>query len=68
MEMSKPYAKLAGAIIEHLSKSNPEYRHPYLIERKVNQLAFIVISSDRGLCGGLNLNVFKNCFKEDQRT
>ena len=59
MEMSKPYAKLAKAIIEHLSKSNPEYKHPYLIERKVKRVGFIVISSDRGLCGGLNLNVFK---------
>jgi F-type H+-transporting ATPase subunit gamma len=59
MELSKPYAKLARSIIQHLSKGNPEYRHPYLIERKVKRVGFIVISSDRGLCGGLNLNVFK---------
>lgn len=59
MELSKPYAKLAKSIIQHLSKGNPEYRHPYLIERKVKRVGFIVISSDRGLCGGLNLNVFK---------
>ena len=64
MEMSKPYAKLAKTIIEHLSKSNPEYKHPYLIERKVKRVGFIVISSDRGLCGGLNLNVFKIVLKK----
>ena len=64
MELSKPYAKLARSIIEHLSKGNPEYKHPYLIEREVKRVALVVISSDRGLCGGLNLNVFKNVLKK----
>ena len=59
MELSKPYAKLARQIIEHLSKANPEYQHPYLVERPVKRVGLIVISSDRGLCGGLNLNLFK---------
>ena len=66
MELSKPYAKLIKSIIEHLAMANPEYRHSYLVERPVTRVGFIVISSDRGLCGGLNLNVFKLVLKKLQ--
>jgi F-type H+-transporting ATPase subunit gamma len=46
-------------VIGHLAKANPEYRHPFMVEREVKRVGFIVISTDRGLCGGLNVNLFK---------
>jgi F-type H+-transporting ATPase subunit gamma len=60
MQASRPYAKKMRAVIGHLSQAHPEYRHPYLIEKEsVKRVGIIVISSDRGLCGGLNTNLFK---------
>ncbi len=46
-------------IIKHLVQANPEYKHPYLIARDVKRIGIIVVSSDRGLCGGLNSNLFR---------
>jgi len=59
MEASRPYAERIRRVIGHLAKANPDYRHPYLVEREVKRVGFIVISTDRGLCGGLNVNMFK---------
>lgn len=59
MEATKPYAEIARKIIGHLAMGHPEYNHPYLIERKVKRVGHIVVSTDRGLCGGLNLRLFK---------
>jgi len=59
MEASRPYAQIARKVISHLAKAHPEYKHPYLNEREVKRVGFIVISTDRGLCGALNLNAFK---------
>lgn len=59
MQSSRPYARSIRGVIQHLAKSNPEYKHLYLQERDVKRVGFIVVSSDRGLCGGLNINVFK---------
>ena len=59
MRASKPYAQKIRNVISHLALGHPEYKHPYLIEREVKRVGFIVISSDRGLCGGLNTNLFK---------
>lgn len=60
MEASRPYAQKIRAVIGHLSQAHPEYRHPYLQEKEsVKRVGLIVISSDRGLCGGLNTNLFK---------
>ena len=59
MEASRPYAERIRRVIGHLAKANPDYRHPYLVEREVRRVGFIVISTDRGLCGGLNVNMFK---------
>ncbi len=60
MQASRPYAKKIRAVIGHLSQAHPEYRHPYLQEKEsVKRVGLIVISSDRGLCGGLNTNLFK---------
>ena len=47
-------------MIGHLTEANPDYRHPFLIEREPKSVGIIVISTDRGLCGGLNTNVFKS--------
>jgi F-type H+-transporting ATPase subunit gamma len=59
MEASRPYAERIRQVIGHLAYANPDYKHPYLIEREAKRVGFIVISTDRGLCGGLNSNLFK---------
>ena len=59
MQATRPYSKKIGQIIKHLAQANPEYKHPYLIARDVKRVGVILISSDRGLCGGLNSNLFR---------
>lgn len=59
MAASRPYADRMRSVIQHLAKSNPEYKHLYLQERDVKRVGYIVVSTDRGLCGGLNANAFK---------
>ena len=59
MRASRPYAQKMRVVIGHLNEANPDYRHPFLIEREVKSVGFIVISTDRGLCGSLNVNLFK---------
>lgn len=60
MAASRPYAEKMRKVIGHLAHANPEYKHPFLVERdEVKRVGFIVIASDRGLCGGLNVNLFK---------
>ncbi len=59
MQETRPYSKKIGQIIKHLAQANPEYKHPYLIARDVKRVGVILISSDRGLCGGLNSNLFR---------
>ena len=59
MLATRPYAAKIGNVIGHLSHAHPEYRHPYLVERELKRVGLIVISTDRGLCGGLNINLFK---------
>ncbi|MGZ4980186.1 MAG: F0F1 ATP synthase subunit gamma [Methylobacter sp.] len=59
MLATRPYSKKIGQIIKHLAQANPEYKHSFLIERPVKRVGIIVISSDRGLCGGLNSNLFR---------
>ncbi len=57
MSASRPYAKMIRQVVGHLSEANPEYRHPFMVEREqVNAVGYIVVSTDRGLCGGLNSN------------
>ena len=60
MEASRPYAERIARVIGHLSHANPDYKHPFMIEREMNRVGFIIISTDRGLCGGLNVNLFKH--------
>ncbi len=64
MSASKPYAEKIREVINHVAKSSSEYRHPYLVGRDtISRVGYIVVSSDRGLCGGLNVNCFKAALK-----
>ena len=64
MEASRPYAERIRRVISHLAHANPDYKHPFLMERDVERVGYIVISTDRGLCGGLNVNLFKSMIGE----
>src|SRR3984885_2399273 len=59
MKLARPYAEKMRNVIGHLTEANPDYRHPFLLEREPQAVGIIVISTDRGLAGGLNANVFK---------
>ncbi|MDH5407292.1 MAG: F0F1 ATP synthase subunit gamma [Gammaproteobacteria bacterium] len=67
MAASRPYADKMRNVIHHLAFAHPEYKHPYLLERpEVNRVGYIIVSSDRGLCGGLNNNMFREVMKDMQ--
>jgi len=59
MRLARPYAEKMRNVIGHLTEANPDYRHPFLVTREPKAIGLIVISSDRGLAGALNANVFK---------
>jgi F-type H+-transporting ATPase subunit gamma len=59
MRLARPYAQKMRNVIGHLTEANPDYRHPFLQERDPKAVGIIVISTDRGLAGGLNANTFK---------
>ena len=59
MQLARPYAEKIRTVIGHLTQANPDYRHPFLQEREPKSIGIIVISTDRGLAGGLNANIFK---------
>lgn len=60
MQTGKPYAQRIRAVVGHIAAGNPEYKHVYLAEREVKRVGYIIVSTDRGLCGGLNINAFKD--------
>jgi len=64
MQATRPYSKKISQIIRHLAHANPEYKHPFLAKREVKRVGIIVITSDRGLCGGLNSNLFRTVLKD----
>jgi F-type H+-transporting ATPase subunit gamma len=66
MQASRPYASMVRRIIGHLAVARPEYRHPFTVqhEGEVQRVAYVVVSTDRGLCGGLNTNLFKKVLGE----
>ena len=64
MKATRPYADKMRQVIGHIAKSNKDYVHPFMREREVKRVGYIVISSDRGLCGGLNGNAFKLLVRE----
>jgi F-type H+-transporting ATPase subunit gamma len=59
MRAARPYAEKLRSVIGHLRLANPDYKHPFLTDRPVKSLGLIVIATDRGLAGGLNINLFK---------
>ena len=59
MKLGKPYSRRIRQVVGHLANATPEYQHLYMKERKVHRVGYIIISTDRGLCGGLNINLFK---------
>jgi F-type H+-transporting ATPase subunit gamma len=65
---SRPYAKKIRAVIGHVANSHSEFHHHYLMSREqIKRVAYIVVSSDRGLCGGLNTNLFKNLVTKENK-
>ncbi|MEC9415881.1 MAG: F0F1 ATP synthase subunit gamma [Pseudomonadota bacterium] len=64
MHASRPYADRIRKVIGHLGAANPDYKHPFLSERKTKRVGIIVVATDRGLCGGLNINLFKRVISE----
>lgn len=66
MQASRPYAQKLMQVIHHLSGAHPEYRHIFFDKREEKRVGYIVISTNRGLCGGLNTNVFKATLHELQ--
>jgi len=59
MRKSRPYSLRIRAVIGHLANSNPEYKHVYMTPREPKRVGYIVVSTDKGLCGGLNVNLFR---------
>ena len=65
MKASRPYARAMKQVIGHLAQANSEFQHPYLVERKeIKRVGYLIVSSDRGLAGGLNNNLFRRLLGE----
>ncbi len=64
MQATRPYADKMRQVIGHVALANPEYRHPFMNGREVKRVGLIIISSDRGLCGGLNSNLFRRLLRD----
>ncbi len=64
MNEARPYAFRIRNLISHLASSSPEYRHQFMTEREVNRIGYIVVSTDKGQCGGLNTNMFRVLLQE----
>jgi F-type H+-transporting ATPase subunit gamma len=63
MAVGKPYARRMRAVVGHLANANPEHNHLFMEQREVRRVGYIVVATDRGLCGGLNINLFKQTIK-----
>ncbi|SMF17733.1 ATP synthase F1 subcomplex gamma subunit [Alteromonadaceae bacterium Bs31] len=66
METGKPYAQRIRNVVGHIAAGNPEYKHIFLEEREVKRVGYVVVSTDRGLCGGLNVNLFKSVIRHSR--
>jgi len=64
MLAARPYAQKIRSVVAHIAKANLEYKHPFTVEREVKRVGYIVVSSDRGLCGGLNMSVFRKTMSD----
>jgi F-type H+-transporting ATPase subunit gamma len=63
MQLGKPYARRMRSVVGHIANAAPEYQHMYMQTREVKRVGYIIVSTDRGLCGGLNVNLFKVAIK-----
>ena len=59
MRAAQPYADMIRQVVAHLRQASLEYKHPYTIERELKSVGLVIVSTDRGLCGGLNINLFR---------
>src|SRR5262249_62243644 len=60
MRASRPYARAMRQVIGHIAHATAEYKHPFMVTREnVKRIGYIIVSTDRGLCGGLNANLFR---------
>ncbi|MGA8258981.1 MAG: F0F1 ATP synthase subunit gamma [Arenicellales bacterium] len=64
MNEARPYAEKVRNVVSHLANAHPEYRHPFIIEREARRVGYIIVSTDRGLCGGLNINLFRTALND----
>ncbi|ABY70232.1 F0F1 ATP synthase subunit gamma [Actinobacillus pleuropneumoniae] len=64
MAASRPYSETIRKVISHIAKGSIGYKHPFLTERDIKKVGYLVVSTDRGLCGGLNINLFKATLNE----
>ncbi|MFC3714644.1 F0F1 ATP synthase subunit gamma [Luteimonas soli] len=65
MKASRPYARAMKQVIGHIAQANSEFQHPYLVEREqIKRVGYVIVSSDRGLAGGLNNNLFRKLLGE----
>ena len=64
MRQGRPYSEKIRQAIGHLANANPEYRHVFMKEREVQRVGYIIISTDKGLCGGLNVNLFRRVLQD----
>ena len=64
MQEARPYAERIRTVIQHVRAAKLEYVHPFLVEREIKRVGYIVITTDRGLCGGLNVNTFRKLLRE----
>ena len=67
MQQGRPYSQRIEEMIGHLANANPEYRPSYMVTREVRRIGYIVVSTDRGLCGGLNVNLFRELIRHMRR-
>ncbi|MGE0857954.1 MAG: F0F1 ATP synthase subunit gamma [Gammaproteobacteria bacterium] len=66
MTAARPYADKMRQVVAHMAHANSEYKHPFLIQRDVKRIGIILVTSDRGLCGGLNGNLFRQALRQFQ--
>ncbi|MEJ6516050.1 MAG: F0F1 ATP synthase subunit gamma [Pseudomonadales bacterium] len=64
MSKGRPYSDHIRTVIGHVAMASPEYRHQFMIEREVKRIGYIIVTTDKGLCGGLNINLLKTTVKD----
>ena len=64
MQAARPYAERIRTVVAHLAAAYPEYHHPFMEERPVKRIGYLVVTTDRGLCGGLNTNLFRTLLRD----